>query len=124
MPRSRFPLVRLLAVGAALGTVLLLLALWRPPGRADGELWRRGQVAGEQVLLRRDGRYELQRWSWFGRAETFEAGTWVQLGEVVSLVPSTGGRPTRLMRKEVRDDTRYLVDPAGSTADARYERVD
>lgn len=124
MPRSRFPLLRLLAVGAALGLIALLLALWRPAGRADGELWRRGQVGGEQVLLRRDGRYELQRWRWFGRDETLETGTWVQLGDVVSLVPASGGKLTRLMRKQVRDDTRYLVDSAARAADARYERVD
>ena len=124
MPRGNFPLVRSLAIGAALGLVLLVLAWLRPDEPGDGDLWRRGWLAGEQVRLQANGRYEVQRWSWFGAEETLESGTWMQLGEVVSLVPATRHKPARLMRKAVRDQRWYLIDPAEPDAAARYERVD
>jgi hypothetical protein len=124
MARGRFPLVRLIGVAAALALAALVLSWFGRDARGDGDVWRRGLVAGEQVRLQGNGRYQLQRWSWFGADETLESGTWMQLGEVVSLVPSTGGKPARLMRKAVRGERWYLIDPAEPDADAMYERVD
>lgn len=123
MARGNFPLVRIIAIVAAAAVVLLVLSRFGRDEPANGEVWRRGLVGGEQMNLQRDGRYEVTRWSWFAADQTLESGTWVQLGEVVSLVPATGDRKARLMRKEVRKGTWYLIDPA-QPADSRYERAD
>jgi hypothetical protein len=124
MARTSLPLARILGILAALAVLLVVLPRLGRDADRQGDLWRRGTLGGEQVLLQRDGHYEVQRWSWFGADETLESGTWMQLGEVVSLVPATGSKPARLMRKAVRDETWYLIDAAEPGAESMYERVD
>lgn len=118
------------AAGVSAAVILLLAAALyfeRRDPNGPGQVWRRGLLGGEQVRLLPGGRYELQRWRAFGTDETVEAGTWTQLGQVVSLVPGQGG-PARVMRVLVRGETRYLSDAqpgAGTPAGpALYERLD
>jgi hypothetical protein len=127
----RFPTVSSLFL--ALGLIGLLVAgilvLGRnEPGGVPGELWRRGLLTGEQVRLRVDGRYEIQRWGCFGPDHTIETGTWDRVGDIVSLVPSTPGARSRLMRQTAQDGERSLYDVApdgtASPPESHYERVE
>lgn len=131
MHRIRFPTASTLFL--VLGLIGLMVAgilvLGRnEPGGAPGELWRRGFLAGEQVRLRIDGRYEIQRWGCFGPDETIETGTWDRVGDIVSLVPSSAEAPPRLMRQAAQDGVRtlYGIGPDGRTppSERRFERVD
>jgi hypothetical protein len=93
-----------------------------------GELWRRGFLGGEQLRLRPDRRYDLQRWRRFGADETLESGHWDRVGDIVSLVPSTPGARARIMRQAAQDGVRTLYDlgPDGRAPPPgeRFERVD
>lgn len=118
------------AVPWCLPALLLALALLGGCGadRRDGQVYRRGWLTGEQIRLREDRSYVWERWRRFGAEETLESGTWVQLGEVLSLVPSGGARPARVMRLLARDGERLLYEPAPGGArpapDAMFERLD
>jgi hypothetical protein len=113
-----------------LPAVLLVLALLGGCGadRHDGQVYRRGWLTGEQIRLRDDRSYVWERWRRFGAEETLESGTWVQLGEVISLVPAGGARQARVMRMLARDGERLLYEPTAGGArpatDAMFERLD
>ena len=128
MRGSRFPALKLIGVlfaGALLASAWLLLG--ERGGARAGETWRRGVLSGEQMRMD-GGRYTLQRWSLLGAGETLETGSYVKLGDVLSLVPGTPGRAPRLLRMEVQGDTWRLYEPdaAGRVpADGRvFERLD
>jgi hypothetical protein len=110
--------------------VLLAAAALAACGAAprDGQVYRRGWLSGEQIHLRDDRSYVWERWRRFGAEETLESGTWVQLGEVLSLVPAGGTRPARVMRMLARDGERLLYEPAAGgarpAAEAMFERLD
>jgi hypothetical protein len=128
---ARFPTPSILAATLALLLIVLaaiVLVGRLNPGVESGQVWRRGFLSGDQVVLGDDGRYAVQRWGYFGPTETIESGVWVQLGDTVSLVPSNSGSRARVMRKRVDGDQRYLYEPTARSdipeQETWYERVD
>lgn len=120
-------------LGTAASALLLVFGalVWNArysTGGEDGQVWRRGFLGGEQVVLRDGGSYAIQRWSSIGSNETVENGVWKQLGDTVSLVPSTPGHTSRIVRRLSENGNQYLYDPvpgAGRPSrDQWFERVD
>jgi len=117
-------------LAVVLGAVALMIVLGRyDAGSQPGQTWRRGFLGGEQIQLVDDGRYQLQRWSCVGQDETYESGTWAKIGDVVSLVPTSGSRQPYLMRMIAKDGDMYLMDPSATAAgrtseDEMFERLD
>lgn len=132
MRAHRFPSMTtvLAGVGIALLAMVLIGALGRSDPRPEpGQTWRRGFLSGEQYRLLSDGRYRHEQWCRVCSDELIATGTWAQMGDMVSLVPSRSDQPPRMMRKSLRGGERTLFDPAqAGTAsereDARFVLVD
>ena len=129
MAPRRSALGRTLALLAMLGAVLVALAMLRTARVSDeaGQLWRCGLVAGEQIRLFDNGRYQRQSWHLFGETTT-ESGAWSPLAEFVSLVPGTPGDPPRLLRKTRIDGSWYLYESSEGSgeppSDSFYRRIE
>lgn len=107
----------------ALGVAGVMIGMGRyDAGPQPGQTWRRGFLGGEQIRLVDDGRYQLQRWSSVGQDETYESGTFAKIGDVVSLVPTSGSRQPYLMRMIAKDGDMYLMEPSATAAGRTSER--
>ncbi len=112
-----------LVLAIILGGAGLMIVMGRyDAGPQPGQTWRRGLLGGEQIRLVDDGRYQLQRWSCIGQDETFESGTWAKIGDVVSLVPTSGSRKPYLMRMIEKDGDMYLMESSATAPDRTSER--
>jgi hypothetical protein len=125
--RPRSGLLRAVLAVAVLSLASLAITARYDARSQPGQIWRRGLVAGEQLHLQDGGHYQLQAWHLFGVGATLESGQWVQLGEVLSLVPSDRGHPPRTLRFVLRDEKRHLHDPerdgSGAAPGALYTRL-
>ena len=112
-----------LVLAIVLGVAGLMIVMGRyDAGPQPGQTWRRGFLSGEQIRLVDDGRYQLQRWSCIGQDETYESGTWAKIGDVVSLVPTSGSGQPYLMRMIAKDGDMYLTEPSPTAAGRTSER--